>query len=256
MKDQLKSLMTALAQQNADIQSLVVLQAKSSDSSTSGTQSTVSTLNLPFQKFDESTESFVNYLDRLKTYFKVHKVPDTAKAGALVSLLSPKLFGLLKDLLHPETHEKNTFEELEKILTNHFSLPPLVIPRRFALINRKQQEGESITAYMSELRKLAAHCKYTSELLNTMLRDVFVGGIRHKYILDRLFEEDDIQLSKTLEIALMERASIILLVQQVLYRKFLSMQSLNVKTRNQQRRKPMNRVRCIRIITIPFSRNE
>ncbi|XP_065204153.1 uncharacterized protein K02A2.6-like [Planococcus citri] len=38
-------------------------------------------------------------------------------------------------------------------------------------------------------------------MLNTMLRDVFVTGLRSRSILDRILEEDDIPLEKTLDIA-------------------------------------------------------
>ncbi|XP_065219751.1 uncharacterized protein K02A2.6-like [Planococcus citri] len=70
-------------------------------------------------------------------------------------------------------------------------------PKMFAL----QREGESVSDYITELRKLAVDCKYANEFLNEMLRDVFVSGLRSKPILDRLFEEDDIPLDKTLSIA-------------------------------------------------------
>ncbi|GFY04210.1 transposon Tf2-9 polyprotein [Trichonephila clavipes] len=51
------------------------------------------------------------------------------------------------------------------------------------------------------------NCDYDKDMLNIMLRDVFVSGLRDKMILDRLFEEDNINLEKTLNIALaMEKA--------------------------------------------------
>ncbi|GFR32159.1 uncharacterized protein K02A2.6 [Trichonephila clavata] len=51
------------------------------------------------------------------------------------------------------------------------------------------------------------NCDYDKDMLNIMLRDMFVSGLRDKMILDRLFEEDNINLEKTLNIALaMEKA--------------------------------------------------
>ncbi|GFU89183.1 uncharacterized protein CG43867 [Trichonephila clavipes] len=73
--------------------------------------------------------------------------------------------------------------------------------------SRKQTEGEGISTYIAELRALAMNCDYDKDMLNIMLRDVFVSGLRDKMILDRLFEEDNINLEKTLNIALaMEKA--------------------------------------------------
>jgi hypothetical protein len=74
-------------------------------------------------------------------------------------------------------------------------------------LNRKQNEGESVNTYLTELRALAIPCNYNQSMLNIMLRDVFVSGLRDRAILDRLFEEDDIDLDKTVKIALaMEKA--------------------------------------------------
>ncbi|XP_073979966.1 uncharacterized protein [Rhodnius prolixus] len=103
---------------------------------------------------------------------------------------------------------QKTFEELVAFLKNHIDPPPLIIPSRHTLINRKQAEGESISDYVAQLRKLAAPCKYDDSMLATMLRDVFVSGLRSKHILDRLFEEDSPSFDKTVEIALaLETAS-------------------------------------------------
>ncbi|GFR23176.1 retrovirus-related Pol polyprotein from transposon 412 [Trichonephila clavata] len=46
------------------------------------------------------------------------------------------------------------------------------------------------------------NCDYDKDMLNIMLRDVFVSGLRDKMILDRLFKEDSVDLEKTLNIAL------------------------------------------------------
>ncbi len=73
-------------------------------------------------------------------------------------------------------------------------------------------KGKALSAYMAELRSLAVPCNYDKFMLNTMLRDVFVSGLRDRTIVDRLFEEDDLELSKTLAIALaMEKARMLLL---------------------------------------------
>ncbi|GFR10297.1 retrovirus-related Pol polyprotein from transposon 412 [Trichonephila clavata] len=89
----------------------------------------------------------------------------------------------------------------------HLTPKPLIIPSRHKFLNRKQNEGEGISTYIVKLRALAMNCDYDKDMLNIMLRDVFVSGLRDKMILDRLFEEDNINLEKTLNIALaMEKA--------------------------------------------------
>ncbi|GFX55977.1 retrovirus-related Pol polyprotein from transposon 412 [Trichonephila clavipes] len=83
----------------------------------------------------------------------------------------------------------------------------MIIPSRLKFLNRKQTEGEGMSTYIAELRALAMDCDYDKDVLNIMLRDLFVSGLRVKMILDGLFEEDNINLEKTLNIALaMEKA--------------------------------------------------
>ncbi|BES97006.1 Hypothetical Protein NTJ_09819 [Nesidiocoris tenuis] len=161
-----------------------------------------------FARFDDEVETFDDYLDRLNSYFRAHRVKDEDKANTFVSMLSPKHHSLLKSLVFPSSCESKSYEHLTTVLRNHLSPQPLIIPSRHAFLNRKQREGECVSMYMSELRRLAVNCKYENNMLDTMLRDVFVSGLRSKPMLDRLFEEDDIPLKKTLELAsAIERAT-------------------------------------------------
>lgn len=163
--------------------------------------------HLLFEKFNETAESFDDYLDRLNAYFTLQGIKNEAKVKMLISLLSPKHFTLLKSLLYPETFDQKSFEEVTTILRKHLSPKPLIIVSRHQFLNRKQHEGESLATYVSELRKLAANCGYNAQMLDAMLRDVFVSGIHSRQILDRLFEEDDVPFEKVLNLALaMEKA--------------------------------------------------
>ncbi len=158
-------------------------------------------------KFDENEESFDSYIERFTAYLDTQNISDDKRGRVLISSLPAKFYNLLKSLLSPKLPSEKSFDELKDILAKHLNPKPLIIPSRHAFLNRKQAEGESIRAFIAELRSLAVHCCYNSDMLNVMLRDVFVSGLRSKNILDRLFEEDDADLDKTLAIALaMEKA--------------------------------------------------
>ncbi|GFS82053.1 uncharacterized protein TNCV_4676541 [Trichonephila clavipes] len=134
-------------------------------------------------------------------------LPIANRAKVFVSSLSAKLYHLLKNLLAPDIPSDQTLDKLKDALKKHLTPKPLIIPSRHKFLNRKQTEGEGISTYIAELRALAMNCDYDKDMLNIMLRDVFVSGLRDKMILDRLFEEDNINLEKTLNIALaMEKA--------------------------------------------------
>ncbi|BES87362.1 Hypothetical Protein NTJ_00167 [Nesidiocoris tenuis] len=195
---------TASTSTNADLTRMVgeLLQAIRLQSASANGGENRGISGISFDKYDESVEDFDTYMERLTAFFDTQSVPEARKVSCFVSLIGPKLFTLLKNLLYPVEYSSKTFDELKAILKDHLCPPPLIIPSRHAFLNRKQHEGESVSMYMAELRKLATPCKYDHTMLNIMLRDVFVSGLRAKSILDRLFEEDDISLSKTIKLAL------------------------------------------------------
>ncbi|GFY08254.1 uncharacterized protein K02A2.6 [Trichonephila clavipes] len=164
-------------------------------------------VTVQFDKFDEENENFDSFIERFETYLDVQNVPIANRAKVFVSSLSAKLYQLLKNLLAPDIPSDQTLDKLKDALKKHLTPKPLIIPSRHKFLNRKQTEGEGISTYIAELRALAMNCDYDKDMLNIMLRDVFVSGLRDKMILDRLFEEDNNYLEKTLNIALaMEKA--------------------------------------------------
>ncbi|GFR10231.1 transposon Tf2-6 polyprotein [Trichonephila clavata] len=166
-------------------------------------------VTVQFEKFDEKNENFDSFIERFETYLDVQNVPIANRAQVFVSSLSAKLYQLLKNLLAPDIPSDQTLDKLKDALKKHLTPKPMIIPSRHKFLNRKQNEGEGIiySTYIAELRALAMNCDYDKDMLNIMLRDVFVSGLRDKIILDRLFEEDNINLEKTLNIALvMEKA--------------------------------------------------
>ena len=159
------------------------------------------------EKFDEHHENFDAFLERFEAYTKMQNVPEDKRGLALISNLSPKHYNLLKNLLAPENPSVKDYETLKSTLQLHLNPKPLIIPSRHILLNRKQREGETISEFMAALRSLTVPCAYDATMLNVMLRDVFVSGLRDKAILNRIFEEDNITLDDTLKIALaMEKA--------------------------------------------------
>lgn len=154
-----------------------------------------------FTAFDETAETFTDFVDRLESFFQLQSVKPENQAGCLVTALSPKLFKLLKNLLYPDTYATKSFAQLRDLLKDHLNPTPLVIPSRHALFTRRQADDESVTEYLTELQQLAIHCKYNAEVLSIVLRDIFVSGLKSKTILDRLFQEDDPSLTEVVRIA-------------------------------------------------------
>ena len=85
-------------------------------------------------------------------------------------LLELLLNALFRDLVSPEKPKDKTLDTLFKVLENHYSPAPLVIAERYNFNKCLQTSSESVSEYISVLRKLATHCKFEA-FLNDALRD-------------------------------------------------------------------------------------
>ena len=77
----------------------------------------------------------------------------------------------------------------------------MLIVEQFRFYKRNQLEGETISAYLANLKKLLLYCEFRTNL-NDMLRDRLVCGLHNELIQKRLLSEPDLSLAKASEIAL------------------------------------------------------
>ena len=75
-----------------------------------------------------------------------------------------------------------------------------MIAERFRFHKRDQNDEESISVYVAELRKLSEHCDFKDNL-NDSLRDRLVCGIKHGNIQKKLLSESDLTLQKAIDVA-------------------------------------------------------
>ena len=87
------------------------------------------------------------------------------------------------------------------MIHNHLKPKSLVIAERFKFHQRKQGDSESVSQYLTELRKLSEHCQFQN-FLNDALRDRFVCGLSSFVIQRKLLSEVDLALKKASNIAL------------------------------------------------------
>ena len=80
-----------------------------------------------------------------------------------------------------------------------------MILERFNFHARVQRPGESITAFLADLRSLIVTCDFPDQ--DNMLRDRLVMGVAERATQRALLREADLTLSKAVDIALSEEAS-------------------------------------------------
>ena len=130
-------------------------------------------------EYNEVTETWKNYTERVQQFFLANQVADDRKVPALLAIMGGKTYSLLRNLTMPAEPSTKTYDEIVTLLNDHLLPKPLVIAERFRFHKRDQKEGETITVYVAELRKLTEHCKLRGAL-NDALRDRLVCGIKMK----------------------------------------------------------------------------
>ena len=133
-----------------------------------------------FGKIDEFNlyqDNWEEYDERLKHYFIANNIDDaTIQRSVLLSVVGAKTYSLIRNLTSPAKPGDKTFDELRTLIKNHLNPKPIVIAERFKFHQRNQKEGESISQYFAELRKLSENCEF-GEFLDQALRDRLVCGL-------------------------------------------------------------------------------
>ena len=72
------------------------------------------------KEYDEGKEDFSTYLERLDQWYDANDINDGKKVSVFISLIGSTTYQVLKDLCAPDLHKTKTFDELTRILSNHF----------------------------------------------------------------------------------------------------------------------------------------
>ena len=146
------------------------------------------------EEFNSAITSINRYLERLEQYFVANSVPaDSAelhnRRAILISVIGAKAYYVLSDLCSPTPPSEKTYAQLTTILKNHFAPKKLVIAERYRFHNCTQREGESVTPFAANLKRLASTCQFGTHL-NEALRDRFACGLRSKEPQRKLLTEE------------------------------------------------------------------
>ena len=124
-------------------------------------------------EFDHEKEDWTAYQERMELFFQANAVADGWKVAVFLTLIGPKTYGLLRNLVAPEKPAEKTLEVLKRELSAYYTPKPLAIAERFKFLGRRQQTNETVQEFMAQLRKMAEHCN-VGATLGESLRDSFV----------------------------------------------------------------------------------
>ncbi|CAK1587556.1 unnamed protein product [Parnassius mnemosyne] len=148
--------------------------------------------SVKFDEYNPQTDSWDNYLDRLKFCFEANGVIlDSAKRANFFTVCGSRVYETLLALITPKKAVDVTFSEIETILTNHYSPKPNEISVSYKFYNCNQKRDEGASEYIAHLRKLSSGCNFTD--LERMLRDRLVCGMCDSKLQYELLKRDNLR---------------------------------------------------------------
>lgn len=124
--------------------------------------------------------------------------PAVDRYGLLVNYVSPTVYQYIEDTTE--------YEQALNLLKRAYIKPQNKIMARHLLSTRSQTAGESINEFFDSLHQLAKECDFEAVDAHThrqiRIRDAFINGLESASIRQRLLENDNITLQRSLELAL------------------------------------------------------
>ncbi|KAJ8933137.1 hypothetical protein NQ314_014204 [Rhamnusium bicolor] len=142
-------------------------------------------------EFNYLNNDFSVFKVKLQQWFVANLISDhDVKRAILISSLSDETYILLRNLCVPKEPDTEKFEELMHKLNIHCAPVQSLFTAREKLYHAAQNNTESVGEWAARVRSLANQCSFSQEMLETVIRDIFVVGMPDGKIKDRLKEEN------------------------------------------------------------------
>ena len=118
-------------------------------------------------------------MERLSHFFDTNGVKEPEqKRAVFLATVGPTtcIYKLLRNLVLPKIPGEKSYDELVDALSKHFKPTPSEIVERCKFHSRLRKPGESVTAFVSELRCLSEFYNF-GDTLEVVIRDLLVRGI-------------------------------------------------------------------------------
>ena len=129
---------------------------------------------------------------------ELYKKEKNIRVATLLSVMGKECFQVYENLPLTASQRADPASILLK-LGEHFEPQRNTIYERYVFNSAVQEANENIEQYVNRLRKLASTCQYGG-LLDELLRDRIVVGIKDQHTRARLLRESDLTLQKALDV--------------------------------------------------------
>ena len=101
------------------------------------------------QEFNGKIEPITAYIEHVELYFFANSIGEDKRLAILLSVIGPKTYGVLRNLLVPESPQEKGYSDVMQVLTRNFERQRIVMAERFNFI--VEVRGESVVD-VAELR--------------------------------------------------------------------------------------------------------
>ena len=152
-------------------------------------------------EFSGGSETWVSYIERLQQYFVANDIKGNERQRAvLLSICGASTYQLIRSVVSPAKPTEKTFDELVTLLREHYFPKPSVTMQRFVFNSRSRKQGESVTTFVADLRRLSEYCEFGDSLVE-MLRDRLICGINNDRMQRHLLAESKLSFEKAYELS-------------------------------------------------------
>ena len=142
-----------------------------------------------FEKFESETMDVEYWLERFEAFLDANGiVADKNKVMYLSLYCGHSAYKLIASSIAPAKVKDSTFEDVTRALKSYYKVSKNPIAARTQLHNRKQNAGESIADFVNALKVISGDCEY-GEILQEVLRDIFIAGLYDANLQKRFFEK-------------------------------------------------------------------
>lgn len=154
------------------------------------------TLVNQIEQFIPGTIPFAQYLEQLEWVFAHHQVEqDEDKKKAFLAASSREVYTELKKLFPGKDLKKETFVSITTALQKRYDKTDSDMIQRFKFYQRKQRENESAEDFILNVKQQAELCDF-GQFKDQAIRDRLVCGLNDEVLRQRLFDEEDLTLTK------------------------------------------------------------
>ncbi|UYV63694.1 K02A2.6-like, partial [Cordylochernes scorpioides] len=148
-----------------------------------------------------------SYLERFESYCIANDIVKIVKKKAtFFSLCGRETYNIIRTLTSPKNPLETEWEELVTRIKKYFDPTPNIIVQRFKFTKRLQMPNETISEFITALKKIAEKCEFPD--VEDRLRDALVCGILNEEIQSMLLMNSMLTFKVAQEMALAHEAAV------------------------------------------------